>query len=323
MVGILIVSHNSEDVIGRCLEACNGKAHRVLVIDNASTDGTVAEVRRYPDVVLTANRENRGFAAAVNQGVALLDTPFVLILNPDTVLTTSVEAMWRCFDDPSVGAATGQLLGNCGTDQSIFHLRRLPGPWVLATEALGINRLWPSSPWNRHYRCGAAGAADVEQPAGAYLMVRRSAFEQLGGFDESFHPIWFEDVDFCKRLRDNAWKIRYTDGSRAEHLGGHSANQISWGARQLFWYVSLLRYASKHFSAASRLTVCLAVMFACVPRMVAGVLLSQSAEPMRVFSKIWWSAGMCLLSGRVKGHGSGRSQTEQVTQPNAAGSATV
>ena len=125
-------------------------------------------------------------------------------------------------------------------------------------------------------------------------MIRRSAWALIGGFDEAFFPIWFEDVDFCQRLKAAGLRIVYLPEAAARHQGAHSASQLSWKQRQLFWYGSLLRYASKHLSRASRRAVGLAVILACFPRMVAGVLEVGVSESVFVFSKVVRLAGQCL-----------------------------
>ncbi len=305
MIGILIVTYNSEDVIGPCLDSCRDAAGEIIVVDNASTDGTRGEVLRRPWVRSVFNTSNRGFAGAVNQGFKALDVDCILLLNPDTILESSVAAMAEKFADPKIGAATGRLAGADGANQDQFHLRRLPSAAVLALEVLGVNRLWPTNPANRAYR--SAGAA-VEQPAGAFLMIRHRAWEELGGFDEGFHPVWFEDVDFCKRLKDAGWRIAYEPRAVARHAGGHSTSSLRWSERQAFWYGSLLRYAANHYPAVSRSVVCLAVMLACPPRMLVSLVVQRSLEPVAVFSKVFWSAAHSLVSGRPK-------QSRESTQP--------
>jgi GT2 family glycosyltransferase len=132
----------------------------------------------------------------------------------------------------------------------------------------------------------------------------------LDGFDEQFHPVWFEDVDFCKRLRDNGWTIAWEPGAVARHIGGHSASSISWQARQLFWYGSLLKYAARHFAAAPRSLVCLAVMAACLPRTVAALFLRRSLEPVVVYYRVFRLAGRSLLR-RPAGSLSSRTRIRQ------------
>jgi GT2 family glycosyltransferase len=296
MPGIVVVTYNSADVIETCIDACQRlTVDRIIVVDNASADRTVQQVTQNANVELIANPTNRGFGAAVNQGIAALETDAVLILNPDTVPIRGLDALERSALSEGVGAATGRLLGSDGYDQKGFNIRAFPTAWTLAFEAFGLNRLWPGNPVNRHYRQSTPSTEeDVDQPAGAFLMIRRSAWQELGGFDESFFPIWFEDVDFCKRLKDSGYHIRYTPDAIAQHRGGHSATQLPWKERQLFWYGSLLRYASKHLSIASRRAVGLAVILACFPRMLAGMFQFGVSESVSVYVRVVWLAGRCL-----------------------------
>jgi N-acetylglucosaminyl-diphospho-decaprenol L-rhamnosyltransferase len=297
MVGILIVTYNSEEVIGPCLDACRSQAAEILVVDNGSTDGTCAQVLKRPWARGVFNRENRGFAAAVNQGFASLESGRILLLNPDTELCGGMEALAAAFNDPRTGAATGRLVGPDGSEQSDFHLRRLPSAAVLALEVLGVNRLWPGNPVNRRYR---GCEEEVEQPAGAFVMIRREAWEKLGGFDEDFFPVWFEDVDFCKRLKDAGWRVAYEPSASAQHIGAHSTSAIAWNDRQKFWYGSLLRYAVKHYPVVYRSMVCVAVMLACPFRMLAAAVVRRSMEPVRVFGGVFRSAAHCLVTGHPK-----------------------
>ena len=95
---------------------------------------------------------------------------------------------------------------------------------------LGLNRIWPGNPVNRRYRTASPNRlVDVEQPAGAFLMVRRSAWSALGGFDENFFPIWFEDVDFCKRLHDAGLKIVFLPGCGRPPSGGALRLEVVMG----------------------------------------------------------------------------------------------
>src|SRR5207302_5442200 len=158
------------------------------------------QVRRR-GATLIANPVNRGFASAVNQGIRAISSDFVLLLNPDAVLQTSIEPLTAVCAVPNVGAVGGKLVNSNHSVQAGFTVRRLPTPLVLAFEVLLINRAWPGNSANWHYRCydfDYNKPAAVEQPAGAFLMFRREVWEYLGGLDEEFYPIWFEDVDFCK-----------------------------------------------------------------------------------------------------------------------------
>jgi GT2 family glycosyltransferase len=230
-------------------------------VDNASTDSTCTEVISR-NVRLIANPNNAGFGAAVNQGVRATSAPLILLLNPDARLQTSLDSLVDCFEDPMIGGAGGLLTGSDGQPQTGFMARNLPAPAALIFEVLGINRLWSKNPVNWHYRClgnDPMASAYVDQPAGAFFMFRRCAWQQLGGFDENFWPVWFEDVDFCARLRAAGLRLRYQPATRAAHEGGHSVGMIPLEIRERYWYGSLLKYAAKHYRPVAFGSVCLAV----------------------------------------------------------------
>ena len=247
--GIVVITHNSAEFLGACLESALERSPNVVVVDNLSTDETCAVARRYP-VELIANHENRGFAAAVNQGVRVLSSRFVLLLNPDARITTPVDSMIDRASQPGVGAVGGRLFGKDGLDQAGFAIRRFPTPASLILECLGINRLWPGNPVNRRYRALDADLSvsqQTEQPAGAFLLFGRSVWQSVGGFDERFHPLWFEDVDFLRRVSAAGFQIWYEPDSTAVHTGAHSIGSLQPSCRQRFWYGNLLRYAARHF----------------------------------------------------------------------------
>ncbi|HLH41204.1 MAG TPA: glycosyltransferase family 2 protein [Bryobacteraceae bacterium] len=294
------MTHNSAQVIGCCLESLADMAPSVapLVVDNASRDRTLPQAGARH----IANPHNRGFAAAVNQGVRASDSEFFLLLNPDVALLTSVDALVEA--SRAHGLAAGQLVDSGGQAQAGFTIRRFPTPASLIFELFGVNRLWPSNPVNRKYRyldrpLDQAGA--VEQPAGAFLMFRRDVWEKLGGFDEKFYPIWFEDVDFCRRAAQAGYRIEYLPNVQARHRGAHSIAQLAPGCRAVYWCVSLLRYAAKHFSDFGYRAVCMAVLVSSFPRMVAGMMEQRTLAPILAGLRIVRIAGLCLMSQRGRG----------------------
>lgn len=261
-VAIVVVTHQSADVAGACLDSlAKVPDAEIVVVDNASTDDTCRKVAA-SGVRLIASGRNEGFAAAVNRGVRATSAPLILLLNPDAALETGIEPLVACFDAPETGGAGGLLTGPGGRPQTGFMARNLPTPAALVFEVLGINRLWPGNPVNWHYRClgnDPMVSAFVEQPAGAFFMFRRTAWEKLGGFDEAFWPVWFEDVDFCARLRAAGFAARFQPAARAVHQGAHSVGRIPLAAREQYWYGSLLKYAAKHYHPVAFGVVCASV----------------------------------------------------------------
>jgi GT2 family glycosyltransferase len=301
------VTYNSAPVIEACLEALQRYAPEfaVIVVDNASSDDTMEKVRRFENVCGINNKANAGFAAAVNQGVRLADgADVIMVLNPDVEITASLAPLTEACR--THGMAAGQLTDVQGRPQAGFTIRSLPTAAALIFELFGLNRLWPSNPVNRRYRRldrDLEQPGPVEQPAGAFLTIRRDVWERLGGLDEDFYPVWFEDVDFCRRAIDSGCRIEYIPSVKARHHGGHSVGALSAGCRAVYWCDSLLRYAAKHFRAVQYRGVCVAVPLSSVPRGLAGIIKERNLELLSVSMRIAGAAAWRLLSRQSAGRG--------------------
>ena len=251
---VAIVSHNSGDCIRACLQALRPFSKwKVVLVDNNSTDDTVTKARAAsPGMHTLINSHNAGFAGAVNQAAKVAEGDVLVILNPDIIATAgSLDKLAEALRADSVGAAGGLLLNEDGLPQKGFTIRRFPTLGSVLAEVLLVNRAWPSNPWNVRYRCldlDYQNAQEVEQPAGACLAVKRRAWDEVSGFDEGFFPVWFEDVDFCRRLRDRGWKIVYCPDAIFSHIGAHSVSRLAFRDRQSYWYKNLVRYFAKHHS---------------------------------------------------------------------------
>jgi len=281
----IIVTYNSEDSITQCLQALRHEDCEIVVVDNASQDDTVAQVESFRAehaVELLRISRNFGFAAGVNHGVRAAGGDVLLVLNPDAVADPgAVQALVRCMTEQSADAAGGALLSSSGEPDRGFAFRRLPTLASLLAEVLLLNQLWPSNPINRRYRCLEADYSNVqpvEQPAGACLAITREAWEAVGGMDTRFTPVWFEDVDFCKRLLDSGRKIVYCPAARFRHAGAHSVGKLSFADKQLFWYANMLRYAHKHFSAAQVLILRMGIVKGMLLRSLAVLIGAGSKQ---------------------------------------------
>ena len=309
-VAIVIVTYNSADEIGGCLDALSGLGDvEIVVVDNASSDGT-PEVVAGHGVRLIASGRDAGFAAAVNTGVRATTAPFILLLNPDAHLVSGLDALTACFDKPRAGVAGGLLVGGDGRPQAGFMARNLPSATTLIFEVLGINRLWPRNRVNWHYRCkgidflssATLSATRAEQPAGAFLMFPRAVWTRLGGFDERFWPIWFEDVDFCARVREAGLEGWFEPKAVARHTGAHSIRTLSLENRERYWYGSLLEYAAKHCLRVTFPVVCLAVAAGAVFR-APGMGARHGRKAFAVYGEVLSLALSRLFRSRKNGGG--------------------
>lgn len=264
-LAILIVNWNARDPLLRCLDSLASLPHLVVVVDNASEDGSAdAVARRFPGVTLVRSATNLGFAGGVNRArheAARADGPkaapnaeYLLLLNPDTVASAgAIEALAVVLaEDASIGAVGGRLVHADGSPQSGFNVRRFPTLGSFAMDLLLIDQLWPDNPWTRRYLArdlddgAGAAAVDVDQPAAACLMVRAVAFDAINGMDADFHPAWFEDVDFCRRLRAKGFRIRFEPRATFMHLGGVAMRRLGLGRFSSIWYANMERYVRRH-----------------------------------------------------------------------------
>jgi N-acetylglucosaminyl-diphospho-decaprenol L-rhamnosyltransferase len=314
---VIIVTHNSEQHIDRCLKALASEAQwQIIVIDNASLDSTLQRARRSgtaPRIV--ANAKNVGFAAAVNQGAKMATGEVLLILNPDAIATAgSLDKLAEAMSREGVGAAGGMLAAADGSPAVGFTVRRFPNLGYMLAEVLLVNRLWKRNPLNRRYRCMDLDYGllqEVEQPAGACLAVKRDIWESMGGFDEAFYPVWFEDVDFCRRLASHGWKIIYCPEAVFIHRGGHSVNQLPFYDRQVFWYRNLMLYFAKHHSGRETKILRFGITAGLTLRTLlslAGLKPKEvgTGEAVRGYAHVMWRYG--LRGGKGKAEHDAKSQ---------------
>jgi GT2 family glycosyltransferase len=302
---VIVVTYNSGAQIEACLRALASQDCEIIVVDNSSEDDTVARINalaeQIPLQLLTISR-NIGFAGGVNQGVRAASGEALLILNPDAVAEPgAIAALLACMATSGASAAGGALLESDGQPAKGFAFRRIPTLAALLFEVLLVNQAWPGNPVNRRYRCLDADYSRqqrVEQPAGACLAVTRKAWDSVQGMDAEFYPVWFEDVDFCKRLLDAGASIVYCPDARFHHSGAHSVGQLEFRDKQMFWYQNMVSYAEKHFSALQvwvlRAAICKGMVFRIVASWLGhGPRGLPAGEPVRSYARVAkWAIGM-------------------------------
>jgi len=247
---VVIVNWNSGRRLASCLQSLPANPQTV-VVDNASADDSVALARSCGTATFIENSSNRGFAAAVNQGVAATSAPYILLLNPDIgVPPGSIEILERILDEhPRAGAVGGYV-------NEKYLPRPLATPWTVVRENLGF----PVA--------GSNTQEEVGQAAAAALLIRREAYDAAQGFDEVFFPAWYEDVDFCRSLRAKGWGVRFARKAEFAHEGGYSAKALGASDFAAAYYRNQLRYINKHFGRGAGLLVRLSLIAGMAARLV-------------------------------------------------------
>jgi hypothetical protein len=229
-VSTVIVTYNSRTHVGQCLatlvEHTRGTSHEIIVVDNASADGTAEYVAaKHPGVRVIRRAENGGLSRALNEGVAVSSGRYVMALNPDTriahdAITRLAEYLRAC---PDVGVVGPKLLDDDGSLQ--LSCRAFPG---YATAFFGryglLTRLIPNNRYSRRYLLtdfDHASARDVDWVSGAAMMFPRELFDRVGGWDAGFF-MFNEDVDFCKRVHDAGMRVVYVPDAVVYHEIGVS-----------------------------------------------------------------------------------------------------
>lgn len=250
-LSVVIVNWNSGPYLDELLASLlvsRSPIRTTLVVDNASQhfDNQLAE--KYPQVTFWRQPKNLGFAGAANRGIERTQTPFVLLLNPDVqLLSGSLSELHRAALQRSrAGIICGPLLGEKQVHQKQFQLRPLPD-WknILMDVAFGVELIGTRNS-NEQQLDLAGESVQVEQPAAAYWLLRREAWEDIGGFDPDFFPAWFEDVDFCKRLASRGWQIWFSPDSPALHRGGLALERLGYRKFVRIYYGNLRKYLRKH-----------------------------------------------------------------------------
>ena len=226
-VAVVSVSYGSEDELRAMLGSLPVAASEpplVVVADNLPTSGTTREVVTAAGGTYLPMRANLGYGGAINEVVRGLpeDVEWVMITNPDVVFHPSaIDRMLAAGAGSADIGAVGPIVRN--DDGSVYpSAREVPGIRVGSGHALFSN-IWSTNPWTRRYH--AATAFDAERDAGwlsgSCVLVRRRAFDEIGGFDEGFF-MYFEDVDLGYRLSRAGWRNRFTPTAEVTHTGGHS-----------------------------------------------------------------------------------------------------
>lgn len=229
---IIIVNYNSTDCtidsIRSIYNTVDGDSFNIIVVDNASTDHPENILKYYPYIHLLKNKRNIGFSKAVNNALPLCRAPYVILLNPDTLIFKGFfdNALNFMEDNSMAGLIGPRIYDQDGTIQG--SARKFP---TLLTSIFGrkspLTRMYPNNPvTSKEFICfnhGTKEVIEVDWVSGACMIIRKEAIEAVSGFDERFFLYW-EDADLCKRLKEAGWKVVYFTKAEVMHYVGKSSD---------------------------------------------------------------------------------------------------
>ncbi|MCS6802022.1 MAG: glycosyltransferase family 2 protein [Chloroflexota bacterium] len=255
-LSVVIVNWNVRDLLDACLASLHGRAaddapNEIIVVDNGSRDGSVAMVKaRYPGVRLIEAPHNPGFAGGTNLGASVASGRALFLLNPDTVVEPgALRLLTRALrNDPTLGAVGPQLIASDGSTQS--SRRRFPTPATLFVESTPLQGALARRAIRRYYFDDVPPSARAQPDwlVGAAVMIRRSAWDDVGPLDEGYF-MYFEETDWFRRAAARGWRAAYIPEARVIHHSGKSSEQ-NIAARHLRFTASKLRYAERYHGTA-------------------------------------------------------------------------
>ena len=315
----IVVSYNVAPQLARCLHSItaeyerSGTAGEIIVVDNASHDGSADIVRTaFPHVYLIEAPRNEGFTAGCRQGMAVARGERILFINPDAeLLPGALAALLACLrDHPAAAVAVPMLVDGDARPQR--SLRCFPRLATLFVESTVVQWWWPSYPLLRGYyeedRSHALPRA-VDWAEGACWLVRRIPFTQMGGFDTRFF-MYFEELDAALRLHRAGWEMRYTPEARVIHHGSQSADQ-NLLARDFYFHQSKYQFVRKWWGTGAVVTlrgfIALTVVVQLVEQALKWLLRGVSRPPVTVSPARRHARRLAILWPMLIWHVSGRS----------------
>ncbi|MCL6493981.1 MAG: glycosyltransferase [Ignavibacterium sp.] len=256
-LSIIIVNYNVKEFLKNLLHSIQKASQHlsieIIVVDNASDDGSVEMIReKFPDVILIANEKNLGFGKANNIGLKKAQGKYVLLINPDTLVAedTFIKLIEFFETHPEAGMAGCKILNPDGTLQLACR-RSFPGPWTSFTKVTGLSSLFPKSKLFARYNLTYLDenqTYEVDAISGSFMMLRKEVYEKVGGFDEQFF-MYGEDLDLCYRIQKAGYKIFYVHSTQIIHYKGESTKRSSLDETKVF-YNAMHLFVNKHLSSS-------------------------------------------------------------------------
>ena len=256
---ISIVNYNTRDLALACIASVirhtQNVSYELILIDNASADGSVESVReKFPQVQIIANPENLHFTKASNQGMRASKGRYLFTMNPDSYIQEDIFGpMVRYMDEnPKVGAAGPTYLNPDGTIQALGH--RFPGILYALFELLLINAVFPRNPVKLARVYTENKLMEIDAMGGGGIMVRREVIDRVGILDEGFLG-YFEDTDWCKRIRGAGWPIMHLPDVNMYHIGGVSTVKVNREMFERMQFNSMQYYYGKYYGRLAAIPI--------------------------------------------------------------------
>lgn len=250
-LSIVILSWNTQDLTLACLRALAADDARytrqVIVVDNASEDGSADAIEAFGGVELVRNTENQGYAQGNNTGAARATGKYLCLLNSDTeVRPGALDKLVDFLEShPEHGGVAPKLVDPDGTVQDACM--RFPGLWTALVYDSTFGKFWPGTWIERHYYMkdfDHLESRDVPQPPGAVFMMNRAEYMEMGGLDPEMF-LFFNDVDLCRRLWKKGRRIHYL--AEAEVLHHRGASTGKYQGFVVTWFRNRIAYYRKHY----------------------------------------------------------------------------
>jgi len=274
LISVIIPVYNGFNVIGSCLDslssACRDHDLEIVVIDDCSTDGSYEYLKSHHAVIsLFRNDSNLGYAVTVNRGIENSRGDYLFLLNQDTVVRpgTIDILVGKCQADRSIGIAAPRLLNPDGSLQK--SVRRFPCHSDIIYHHLGLPYIFPESPVFNRWKMADFDHMEeryVDQPAFSAVLISRQTINRVGVLDTDF-SLFFNDVDYCKRVINNRYNILFCPEAEVEHQRGQATGQIAVRSVYLS-HEAFIKYLGKHYKGARYLA----------PNFICSVLLVLSSH---------------------------------------------
>jgi O-antigen biosynthesis protein len=256
-LSIIIVNYNVKEFLQNLLHSISKSSNKInreiIIVDNASNDGSVEFIsEKFPEVNLIANTKNLGFSTANNIGMKQAKGKYILLLNPDTLVSEDTFEKMICFfeENPQVGLAGCRILNPDGTLQLACR-RSFPGPWTSFCKVTGLSNLFPKSRLFAQYNLtylDSDQTYEVDAISGSFMMFRKDVYEKIGGLDEKFF-MYGEDLDFCYRAQKSGYKVFYVHSTQIIHYKGESTKKSGLDETKIF-YNAMHLFVKKHLSGS-------------------------------------------------------------------------